>query len=884
MSSLRAWCLRVTNLFGKERRDRELAEELESHLQMHIEDNIRTGMNPAEARRTALVKLGGIEQTKEKYRATRGLPFLESLMHDFRFGLRVLRNHLRNPGFLSVCIIALALGFGVSTAMFSVLYSVVLKPFPFADQNRLVVGWKADPHREAGLVELSYLDYTDWRDQAKSFEDIAAMPTTTSGYSYIMTGRGEPQQIESSRVTANYFSVLGVTPLWGRAFRPEDDRVGANPVVMLTYNFWQKRLGSDANIVGSGIELSGVLFTIIGVLPPQVTFPQGIDVFTPLATNKAWVENRRAVFLQVVGRLKPGVSLRAATAELDTIVARLAAQYPETKSDGQLATIQSLPAFITGTNKTLIYLLFAGSFILLLISSVNLASLLATKAISRSHEIGIRLALGARKKHLFKIFLIEGLILAAIGTTAGIGVAVLIVRGIVRMAPREIPRIALVSVNGWVLLFTFACMLVITLVFALTPLLLVRQPKLQDVLKDGTGAATASAESHRARRLFLLLEISATLALVVLAGTVGQSFRNLQNVKLGYDADRVFTCAIFLNPSRYPDVGARRRFFEELIDRLKDRPEITAAGAVLLRPLEGAVGWYTDYTLPGQTPDDARKNPRLNYDVVNPSYFEAIGTPLLAGRPFEESEDDTKPFVAIVSESTARLMYGTPTDALGKRFRMTGKQDLTIVGIVGDARYRQLSRFSGDIFVPYKQASQPLRYVVVRTTEKPEAMGTIVRHELSRIDPSEADGAEMTMRELVDGALARDRFDSQMLVLFSVCALLLAAVGVYGVISDLFVTRRKELGIRMALGAQPATVSRLVLRSILTWVLLGEAIGIAIAIITTWTARAALFEVSPANLTSIFSGTLVLVIVSLIACVSVVTKLVTLDPVWALKE
>jgi putative ABC transport system permease protein len=882
MRAVRAWFVRLGEVVFKQRRDAELAAEMESHLQMHVEEGIRAGMMPAEARRQAVIALGGVEQTKESYRDRRGFPALEAFLQDARFGLRMLR---KNPGFTVIAVLTLALGISASTAMFSILYAVVLKPLPFAQQDRIVIGWKADPARgiddaarklrDSQLVELSYLDYKDLRDQSTSFQDLAAMPTTTNGYSYILTGQGEPKEVESSRVSANYFSVLRVTPYLGRDFRPEEDRLGANPVVILTYQFWQTQFSGNRKVVGSGIDLSGIEFTIIGVLPPEFIFPQGVDVFTPISTSsygapaRAIVENRGAQFLQIVGRLKEGISPKKAEAELNTIVAGIAAQHPETKGEGQIAVIEPLQDYITGTNAILIYLLFAGSLVLLLVASINLASILAARAVSRGGEIVLRVALGAGKKRLFGQFLVEGLILAGIGTAAGVAVSYPLVRAIAHLAPHEIPRIALVSVNGWALSFTLGCLILTTLLFGITPVLLVREPELHTILKESSGSIASSIRGQKLGRIMIVLEISATLALIVVTGTVAKSFRNLQNVKLGFDADHVYTCAVFLSPTNYPDLPSRRRFYQDLTERLQARPEVLAAAAAVLRPLEGLVGWYADYILPGQTPDEARKNPRTNFEIVTPSYFQAIGTPLLAGRTFDEAEDSAKPLVAIMSESVARRMYGAASHALGEHFQLANNapgRDWTVIGIVGDARYRQLNQVSGDIFVSYRQSPAPTRYVVVRTRNNPSAIASIVRQEIAQIDASQAAGEETTMRELVNVALARDRFHSRLLLLFGAGALVLAAVGVFGVVSDFVATRRRDLGIRMALGARPARIAGHVLRSAFACVLWGEALGILGGTVATTAIRATLFEVSPVDMISISGGCAVLVIVSLVAC------------------
>jgi putative ABC transport system permease protein len=640
------------------------------------------------------------------------------------------------------------------------------------------------------------------------------------------------------------------------------------------------------------VSLSGTEFTIVGVLPRQFVFPQGVDIFTPFSApgygvpSQKIVESRGAVFLQIVGRLKPGVSLKAANTELNTIVARVAAQNPETKSEGQIAVIQTLPNYIMGTNRTLIFLLFSGSVILLLVASINLAGLLATRVAGRSAEIAVRVALGAGKKRLLRQFLTEGLILSGIGAAAGIAVAFPLVRVIAHLAPTQIPRLASVSINGWALSFAIACLILTALLFGLTPLVLSREHGLQTVIRDGSSSISGSVRGRRVGRVFLMAEISATLALVVLTGTFAKSFRNLQSVKLGYNPDHVFTCAVFLNPIHYPDAASRRLFFQNLMERLQSRPEIIAAGALILRPLEGLVGWYSDYILPGQTLDDARKNPRANFETVTPSYFRAIGTPLLAGRAFEETDDESKPPVAIVSESLAETMYGTASNALGKHVTLgnRGNRESTIIGIVGDARYRQLNRISGNIFVSYKQFGGSVRYLVVRTRVDPAAIAPIVRHEISQIDPSQSEGEEMTMQEIVNVALAQDRFHSRMLLLFGATALFLAAVGVFGMVSDFVVTRRKEIGIRMALGAQPAGIVNHVLRSALLWILLGEIIGIVAATISTIAIRSTLFEVSPVDVLSICSGCAVILMVSFIACVVPAVQAATTDPSQVLRE
>lgn len=807
---------------------------------------------------------------------------MTSFLLHLKGGVRML---LRDRSLACVCLLALALGVGVSTAMFSVLHAVVLEPFPFPDQNKIVVGWKADPKNGVKFVELSYPDYKDWRDQSNSFQSVAAMPTTSYGYSYVLSGRGESKQIESVRVTANFFSVLGTQPSLGRAFNADDDRVNANPVVILTHHFWENEFGSDPNVVGSAITLSGSNFTVVGILPVGFMFPQDVDIFTPLATNAAWTTRRGATFLQILGRLKPGVSISQANVELNAIQARVASQHPETKTYGQIAFLQPLPEFITGTNKTVVYLLFLGSLILLLIASVNLASMLITKSVAREGEIAIRVALGASRGQLFSQFLAEGLILSTFGAAVGVAVAAGLIPVIKYISPRDIPRIESVSLNGWALVFALICLALTTCVFALAPLVLIRDRNLQKSLRNLGNAVAGGMRSRRLGPVFLIAQVSASLALLVLAGTVGKSVHNLQNARLGFDPQRVFTCSISLSGAGYPTLAAQRAFYKTLIDNLQARPEVVAAGAVLIRPLEGPIGWEGHYVLPGQDEQTAKNNPIANLEAVTPSYFRAIGTPILQGRSFEIGEDRSKPAVAIISESVARNMYGSTSYALGQTFKFSGDSGSTqIVGIVADGRYRGLNQANGDIFVSYEQSNLPERYLIVRTRNNPAAMASVVRNAISQIDRTQADSKEATMTELVDRALSQDRFYSELLLFFAAGALLLAAIGVYGVVSDMVVMRTKEFGIRIVLGAQAKSIVLTVLRSTLSWVFLGEMIGILAGILAALSLRTNLFGVSATDGFSISASSVLLILVSLVACVAPVLRASRVDPNRILRE
>lgn len=799
-------------------------------------------------------------------------------------GMRAL---LRSRSFLIICILALALGVGLSASMFSVLYAVVLKPLPFPQQDRLVVAWKTDHNDTNKLLELSYLDYKDWRSQSKVFDDMAAMPTTVYGYSYVLTGKGEPVQIESARVTANYFSVLGIKPFLGRTFRQDEDQVGANPVVMLTHHFWIEQFGADPHVLGSTINLSGSSFTVIGVLPPDASFPNGAQVFTPLATNRRWVENRGATFLQIVGRLKPGVSLRQAQAELNTITSRIAVQYPETRSQNQIAVIKPFAELITENSRLLVYLVFAGAMTLLLISIINLASLIATKATGRTGETALRVALGASRLQLLKQFLAEALILSVVGVSAGFAICEWLVKFISRVAPQDIPRIATTTVNLWTLGFTLVLFVAITMMLATTPLLLLREERINDVMRNVAAQIGGSRHGRRLGRTLVVTEVCATVALLILAGLIGRSFQNLQNVRLGYDPANVFTCSLGLTGTKYQNPQSRREFFTALIQKLEASPEVAAAGAILLRPLEGTIGWDTHYLLPGQRADEMELNPTANLEAITDSYFKAVGTLMIAGRSFAQSDDMNRPPVAIVSDGIARSMYGSPAQALGQRFKFGPDPDnlwVTIIGVVSDARYRELSRVSGDIFLPYTQTNLPLRYVIVRTGAGSSDTAAIVRRAVSELDSTQTISREFMLQELVARSLSHRRFHSELFVLFGIVALLLAGIGVYGVVSDFVVKQTRELAIRVALGAQGRTIIGLVLRSELSWVVLAEGLGVLLALLVAVGIRATLFGLSPLDAVTTVAACVILFAVALIAVIPSALRAAGTDPNTVLRN
>ena len=902
----------------RDRLEGELDRELRDHVERQVAEHLRSGVPEDEARRRARLEFGGLDQVKELCRDAGGARWLDDLGRDLRYALRRQFTG-RGSGVSVFAVAALALGIGAGTAMFSVLDAVVLQPLPFPQEDRLVVGWKtsrSDPER---LVELSYPEFLEWQAQSTSFDSLAALPTTVYGYSYVLTGRGDPVTVESARVTGAFFDALAVRPLLGRTFLAADDREGARPTVVLTHAFWTNVLGADPGVVGSGLTLTGVDFTVIGVLPAGFVFPRGVDVFTALGTRRG-LANNRTVFLQVVGRLRPGVSREQAASELDGIVSRLETQRPGALIGDQVAALTPLRDHVLGGSRLVASLLFAGAVVLLLVAGVNLGGLLATRAARRGGEVALCLGLGASTRHLVRQFVAEGLILATVGTVAGIGLAVAMLDAVVALAPDGVARMASASIDGWSLLFAAACLAVLTLGMGCVPLWLVRAPSIDTLLRRNAGGSTRAA---RVGGALVTVEVMGTVALLVIAGALASSFANLRGANVGFDREGVLTA--FVNPSRarYPDAAARRRFFRDVLARLEANAEVDAAGAALLRPLEGVIGWDLPYALPDQSPEDAAGNSILNLEVVTPAWFEAIGTPLLAGRVFAETDGlpvagagpgpaaqpteesaagprppaavestaegqptaadapglEPRPLVAIVSESTAREMYGSPLAALGRRFvggRNTPRS-YRIVGVVADGRYRRVHEVSRDVFLPYTQTAIPLRYVALRTTASRAAARGMLRRALAETDPQQPMSADLTTTELVERALSRERFQSALLIPFGLGSALLAAIGVFGMVSDAANRRRRELAVRQALGATRVQVVSWLLRSTLACVLAGVGAGVLVAVMAGRVLNLALFETALANPWIIAAVCCLILGVSLIACAGPAARVVRLD-------
>jgi putative ABC transport system permease protein len=868
--------------------DRELEEELSYYLERETEQNVRGGMTQEEARRAALRAFGGVEQARELCREARGVRMIQDAWQDLRYGVRTLR---KNPGFAVVAVCTLALGVGANAAIFGVVDAVLLRPLPFAGQERLVVMWERDLTSKHPLVELSIPEFNDWRAQSQSFESMAAMPTSVYGYGYILTGRGEPVQIESARVSADFFKTLGARPELGRDFTAEDDRPGAARVVVISHRLWRERFDSDPRLIGRPVTLNDTQFEVVGVMPADFEFPRGADIWSTLSANMGGgaLQSRQAVFLQAVGRLKPGATAAQAEAELNTIIGRLAAAYPETEAAGHRVVITPLADYLFGSASLALWMLLAATGLLLAVACANVANLLLARATSRRREIAVRVALGARRSRIVRQMLAESLLLAAAGGGLGVLLAQWLIRLLAFVAPADIPRIEDAGVNAGVLAFTAAVALLTVFVFGLAPALAASKVDLADALSEGGGKTAGGRRGGRLLGALVVAEVALTAVLLVGAGLVLRSFVNLRQVDAGFDTGNVLTFQLRLHGKKYPDAKSVRGFYRQLTERLEARPGVVAAGAVLIRPLEGSIGWDVPFATAEQSPEEAKRNRVPNFEVVTPHYFRSVGLPLKAGREFNEHDDEGAPKVVIISEAMAREIFAPGADPVGQRIRLFDPSDSdsswsTVVGVVGDARYRDVRDPRWDVYVPYGQFSFPVRYVTVRTASDPAAFADVVRGEVAALDPDQAVAALKTTSELFSENVARPRFNTLLLVLLSALAALLAAIGIYGVMSYSVRQRTREIGIRLALGAQPRDVLKLVVRRAMALALVGVAGGLLVAAAVTRLMEGLLYGVSAVDPATFSAIAVALACVAFLSSYAPARRATKVNPMAALRN
>ncbi|HEV7518877.1 MAG TPA: ABC transporter permease [Thermoanaerobaculia bacterium] len=811
---------------------------------------------------------------------------MSDLLHDIGYACRSLR---RDPGFALAALLTLALGIGAAAAVFSVVNAVLLKPLPFAGQDRLAVVWAAQWKRDYTAIECSYPDYRDWKAQNKVFTDLAALSTSNIGMS--LTGRGEPVQVDAATVTANLFPVLGVAPVLGRGFLAEEDRLGGRRVAVLGHHLWEEAFGRDPRVVGRQIRLNGDSYTVVGVMPASFHYPLGADLYVPLvpALGKENSELRLYRGLKAIGRLRPGATMRQATAEMHGLGRRLEAQYPFTNS-GFSATVLPLTDEVLGNIRPTLILLFCGVSFLLLIAVANVANLLLARTLARRQEIGVRAALGADRGRVVRQLLTEGLVLGLLAGAGGLLLAELGIRSLARFAPQDLPRIAEVRLDPATLLFTVAISLVAVAGFGAALAFQAGRGDLHESLRGGNKGAAGSVKGTRLRRFLVVAEVSFALVLLIGTGLMERSVDRLQRVDPGFRRDHVLTLRLRLPEKSYPEIAQRQAFFDQLLTRVQALPGVVAAATLLARPLDEAICCDMPFAVEGQSRDEFYKNPYSLLQAVTPRYFQTMRTPILRGRAFDDHDREGAPPVAIVGRSLAQH-YWPGQNPIGKRIRRVYSEDQTpwqtVVGVAEDVRYREWNQPRLDFYVPARQNpfAQYVNYqdLVIRTTNDPRAIVPPLRAAVHAIDPNQPVASVLTLDSLVDRALAGPRFTLLLMAVFGALALCLAAIGVYGILSYTVRQRSREIGIRMALGAKRPEVVRLVLAQGMRLTLAGLAGGLLAALVLTRFMASLVYEVSLLDPFTFFSAPVLLALIGLAATSIPALRAARADPVAVIR-
>jgi putative ABC transport system permease protein len=875
-SRLRSW-LEAT--LRRSRMESEMDVELRFHVEAHAENLVRGGIARDEAMRRARLEFGGAEQIKEECREARGVTLVESLVQDLRYGVRMF---VKNPGFTVAAVIALALGIGANTALFGVVNGVLLRPLPYRDPSRLVVVSLFNQKIQE-TFPLCDADFLDWRAQNQVFTAVAAF----SGNRFNITGSGVPEQILGDTVTAEFFSTLGVKPVLGRTFLPNEDRPGSPRLVVLSYSIWQRRYSSNPGVIGQTIVLNGSNSAVIGIMPPRFLPSPEIQLWTNLVMEPPTF--RGPYYLTGQARLKPGVTIEQARAELGIIAHRIEQQNPLTNSNMNFLVRPLEEAIVGDVRPALLVLLGAVAFVLL-IASANVANLLLARAAVREKEVAIRAALGASRARLTRQLLTESVLLAAIGGLLGLLLARWGVRLLLELRPGNLPRLEEIAIDGRVLGFTCLISLASGILFGLVPAVQSGRSDLNKVLKEGGRSAADGQGRSRMRSVLVVAEIALSVVLLAGAGLMLKSFLRLQAVSPGINPDNALTMQITLPQRQYHDDSQLLSFYQHLLEKVQTLPGVDSAGVGMSLPpnlLE-----VTDYfTIEGQEAVSERMLGLADLVFVSPDYFRALGVPLVKGRYFTAADRVDSAKIAIVNQTLAHH-YWPNENPIGKRLKTGGAERpkspwMEVVGVVGDIKYSGLDAAPElELYEPYQQAAWPSMYLVVRTSSElrnPATLASAVQNAVWSLDKDLPVAHIRTMRQLLSESVEQPRFRTVLLEVFALIALSLATVGIYGVLAYSVSQRRHEIGVRMAMGAKRSDVLWMVVGQGMFLTLIGVAIGVAGAFVLTRFLSTLLYGVRPTDPVTFVVVPLLLACVALFACYVPARRAIRVDPMAALR-
>ena len=796
---------------------------------------------------------------------------MEALWQDLRYGIRMLFKH---PGFTAIAVVTLALGIGANTAIFSVVNAVVLRPLPFEDPERIIRMW--GKFSQGDHASTSPPDFLDYRAQNSTFEEFAAMMSS----SYNLTGDAEPERIIAADVTTNFFRALGVKPVQGRAFSPEEEQLGLSRVAMISEGLWRRRFGGVLPITGKTLTLDGRSYTVVGVASNAARLLEDTEVWVPLTFDHPMMKVRRFHFLRTIGRLKPGVSLQQAQADLDAVAMGLERQYPDSNKTWRLRLVP-LREELLGDIRTGLYVLLGAVAFVLLIACANIANLLLARAAGRQKEIAIRSALGARPMRLIRQLLTESIVLSTAGGAVGLLLAVWGTALLVKMTPDTIARVNEIGVDNRVLGFTLLLSLLSGVIFGLVPAFQTSRPDLTESLKEGGKGTVAGMGNNRTHSFLVVTEIALALVLLVGAGLLVQSFRRLQDVDPGFDAANTLTMRLFLPESKYGEPGRPRAFLSQVLERVAALPGVKAVGTTTHLPMRG--GGDTYFKIEGRPFEDPNQqvtalNPGISYDYLN-----AQGIRLLKGRPFTEQETKEPIKTVIINEAFART-YFPGEDPLRERLVIDMGESLTceIIGVTRDIKQFSLqSESAPTMYLPSIEVGRAS--LVVRTAGDPLAITSAVRAAVQSVEKDQPIANVLSMEQILSSSVAEPRFRTLLLSVFAALALVLAGVGIYGVMSYAVARRTHEIGIRMALGARSGDTLKLVVGQGMTLALIGVAVGLAAAFALTRLLSSLLFGVSATDPLTFAVIALLLTSVATVACYIPARRATRVDQMVALR-
>lgn len=859
----------------RRRQSEEVERELRSHLDLEAEERREQGCDTEQALRDARRQFGSPTLVQETIHEMSNWVALEQFAQDTRYGARLL---LRSPGFSIIAILTLALGIGANTAIFSVVSAVLLRPLPFPEPDRLVRVWESSPQGNRRNV-VNPLNFLYWRERSRSFQQIAAV----SWWPANLTGYGEPLAVEGSRVSAEFFSVLRITPFLGRGFLPEEGIAGRDDVVILSYGLWQSRYGGDRAILGKKITVNGHPCAIVGVLPPDFHFPRSkAEVWTtmPIDRSDARTDGRN---LTTVGRLKPGVSVAQARADMAAIAGQLSREWPAMDKDWSADVVPLLEDLTENVRLPLLVLL-ASVGLVLLIACANVANLLLMRSTGRLREVALRTALGAGRGRILRQLLSESLLLSAAGWILGLAVAYWGLHALLALMPTSttLPRIESIRLDAGVFLFAIGIAVLTAVLFGLVPAIQVSRPQIQAALQRGT-SRTGVGGSRMFRQTFVVAEIALALLLLAGAGLLMRSFARLVSVNPGFSSEHLLTMEVFTSGVKYGQDQKRAQYLDRILEEIRKIPGVRAAGSVHFLPLTGLNSGSCFGPAPGPQPDIS--SPSAEFLVISPSYFQTMGTSMLAGRDFGDRDRLGSPGAIIVNHAFAQKFFAGQ-DPVGKRLNVCWgfPNPGEIVGVVADARQAELAVSpQPTIFLANAQAPMYMARLVVRARSDPRQMVRPVEAAIHRVDSEQAVSDVQTMEEVFSDSVARPRFQLALLLVFAGLAVVLASIGIYGVVSYSVSQRIQEIGIRVALGARAADVSRLVLREGLLLGALGVLLGLTGALASMRVLRSLLFEVTPTDPLTLVSVACLLLGVATIAALVPARRAAKVDPMVALR-